>query len=89
MTVIADLAGASVRHMAPGVISTAQKRTRLEEDHYPETAKKYGAVAAGLHVDFLRFCLLVDAFLSCAQGLYHSGTARLCCDLQPCEAHAG
>lgn len=40
LTVIADLQGASIRHMAPSVISTVQKRARLEEDHYPETAKR-------------------------------------------------
>jgi high-affinity Fe2+/Pb2+ permease len=39
-TVLADLQGASVRHLAPAVISIAQKRTKLEEAHYPEVAKR-------------------------------------------------
>jgi hypothetical protein len=40
MTVLVDMGGISVRHLTPSVISTLQKRTKLEEAHYPEVCRR-------------------------------------------------
>ena len=40
LTVISDAQGLSLKHFSSAAIATAQKRTRLEEDHYPESAKR-------------------------------------------------
>ena len=41
LTVITDMHGMSLRHASPAIFGLMQKRTRLELDHYPETAKRY------------------------------------------------
>lgn len=40
MTCIIDMAGISLRHCSSATLSVLHKRTRLEEDHYPEVVKR-------------------------------------------------
>jgi hypothetical protein len=83
-TVLADLQGASVRHLAPAVISIAQKRTKLEEAHYPEVAKRYGC---GLRVEIETGPRPLFSF-PFVQRVYHSRTPRVCGNLQLDQANA-
>ena len=41
MTVIVDLKGYNMRLASPSTLAVLHKRTRLEEDHYPEARKRH------------------------------------------------
>ena len=40
MTVIVDMKGMGMKHMGRATTSLIKKRTRLEEDNYPEVCKR-------------------------------------------------
>jgi hypothetical protein len=40
MTVVVDLGGLSLRHCSTATLSVLKRRTRLEEDHYPEVVRR-------------------------------------------------
>ena len=40
LTVIVDMKHLGIRHLTPSVISVLQKRTKLEESHYPEVCRR-------------------------------------------------
>ena len=41
LTILVDMRGLGLRHLSPSVISVLQKRTKLEESHYPEVCRRY------------------------------------------------
>lgn len=66
--------GMSIRHMSPAIYSLMQKRTRLELDNYPETAKRWVTHSETMPRLVALASYLIGACVLCAEWLVAAGS---------------